>query len=68
MPDDLTVPLDWVRASGDSSAMLDDLQANILRSHARDHLTVLFLWFVSAEAGRQFLPGEPRVGEAYREG
>jgi deferrochelatase/peroxidase EfeB len=55
MPVDLTVPLDWLRASGDSSAMLDDLQANILRSHARDHLTVLFLWFVGAEAGRQFL-------------
>jgi deferrochelatase/peroxidase EfeB len=55
MPVDLNVPLDWTRASGDASAMLDDLQANILRSHARDHLTVLFLWFVTPAGGREFL-------------
>jgi deferrochelatase/peroxidase EfeB len=55
MPVDLTVPLVWVRACGDSSAMLDDLQANILKAHARDHLTMLFLRFADAAAGRHFL-------------
>lgn len=55
MPVDLTVPLDWTRASGDAGAMLDELQANILKGHARDHLTVIFLWFVSPADGRRFL-------------
>ncbi|SEP52828.1 Dyp-type peroxidase [Amycolatopsis saalfeldensis] len=42
---DLTSTLAWTTASGDAATMLDELQPNILKAHARDHLSVLFLRF-----------------------
>jgi Dyp-type peroxidase family len=35
--------LDWKAAAGDDAALLDDLQANILKGHVREHLCLLFL-------------------------
>lgn len=42
---DLTTTLAWTTASGDAATMLDELQPNILKAHARDHLSALFLQF-----------------------
>jgi len=55
MPVDLTVPLDWKNAAGDAETMLEQLQANILRPHVREHLSVLFVNFGDATEGRAFL-------------
>jgi Dyp-type peroxidase family len=52
---DLTQPLAWKRATGDASVMLDELQANILKGHVRDCLSVLLVRFASARDGRAFL-------------
>ena len=51
----LDAPISWMNATGDNAKMLDDLQPNILRAHARDYLTVLFVRFGTAAAGRTFL-------------
>ncbi|WPP01773.1 hypothetical protein SFA35_10655 [Pseudomonas sp. HR96] len=51
----LTNSIAWKDASGDDLAMLENLQPNILKEHARDHSTLLFLQFASASAGRSFL-------------
>jgi deferrochelatase/peroxidase EfeB len=45
MPVDLTLPLAWKTADPDESAMLADLQANILKGHGRNHTANLFLRF-----------------------
>ncbi len=54
-PVDLDRTLSWRTATGDDATMLDELQANILHPHARDHLSVLFLSFDDAAEGRAFL-------------
>jgi len=54
----LNVPLSWkaaVAAGGDAADMLDNLQANILKGHVRDNLSLLFLHFGDAVDGRAFL-------------
>lgn len=55
MPVDLTTPLDWKNATGDTATMLEQAQANILHSHVREHLAVLFLNFGDPAEGRDFL-------------
>lgn len=45
MPLNMSAPLAWEKADGEQAAMLDDLQPNILKGHARDFLTLLFLRF-----------------------
>lgn len=51
---DLNAPLSW-RPAVDAVEMLDNLQANILTPHVRDHLRVLFLNLGDALAARTFL-------------
>jgi hypothetical protein len=41
MPVDLNTSLAWKTATGDSLAMLKQLQPNILKGHVREHLQVL---------------------------
>jgi Dyp-type peroxidase family len=61
MPVDLDNPelLSWVNATGDADTMLQNLQANILKGHVRDHLHILLLQFGEGEEGtaeaREFL-------------
>lgn len=38
----LNKPFSWESATGDDSAMLDDLQPNIIKAHTREFLKVLF--------------------------
>ncbi|WP_424886835.1 Dyp-type peroxidase [Streptomyces sp. XH2] len=45
MPVDLKNPLSWKNATGDADTMLQNLQANILKGHVRDHLGILLLQF-----------------------
>jgi Dyp-type peroxidase family len=45
MPVNLTVPLNWETAGGDTRRMLEDLQGNILKGHGREHTAHLFLNF-----------------------
>lgn len=52
---ELKQPLTWTTAKDDASTMLDQLQPNILKSHVRDHLSVLLLHFGDAADGRAFL-------------
>ncbi len=47
--------LSWKNAVADDAIMLDQLQPNIVKGHVREHLSILFLSFESAEAGRTFL-------------
>jgi Dyp-type peroxidase family len=55
MPVQIDQPLSWKTASGDNAVMLDALQANILKGHVRDHLTLLFLKFSDQAGARNFL-------------
>ncbi len=55
MPVDLTNPLAWKTASGDASAMLGQLQPNILKGHVREHLRILLVQFSDKAEGRAFL-------------
>jgi Dyp-type peroxidase family len=55
MPVTLKTSLSWKGASGDDAIMLDNLQANILKGHTRDFLTLLFLKFDDVKSGRDFL-------------
>ncbi|WP_330318697.1 hypothetical protein OG301_04145 [Streptomyces platensis] len=61
MPVDLNNPLSWKNATGDADTMLQNLQANILKGHVREHLHILLLQFgQGAEAiaeARAFLTG-----------
>jgi len=51
---DLSAPLAW-RAAVDAVEMLDNLQANILTPHVRDHLRVLMLDLADSLSARTFL-------------
>jgi Dyp-type peroxidase family len=54
----LNSTLSWkaaLQAGGDAAEMLTNLQANILKGHVRDHLSLLFLHFDDAADGRAFL-------------
>jgi Dyp-type peroxidase family len=55
MPVTLDRPFSWQTAGLDDRRMLDGLQPNILKAHVREFLTVLFLRFDQAAAGRTFL-------------
>jgi Dyp-type peroxidase family len=55
MPVDTTHTLHWSSATGDAAVMLEQLQANILKGHVRDHLSVIFLRFDVEAEGRAFL-------------
>jgi Dyp-type peroxidase family len=55
MPVNLDTPLAWKTATGDASEMLSQLQPNIVKAHARDHLQVLFLQFSDKAEARTFL-------------
>ncbi|GAA3583788.1 Dyp-type peroxidase [Nonomuraea rosea] len=59
MPVDLNnaLPLAWDSATldADTKAMLDNLQPNIVRSHVREHLSVLFVRFNDMAEGRAYL-------------
>jgi Dyp-type peroxidase family len=52
---DLNKPLAWSTAEGDAKAMLNELQANILKGHVREHLSVLLLRFEDPVGGAAFL-------------
>ncbi len=54
---ELRAPFSWKTVGGDTAAMLDELQPNILKGHARDHLTLLFLRFDDSGAARAFVRG-----------
>ncbi|MGV1767741.1 hypothetical protein G6L29_30345 [Agrobacterium rhizogenes] len=51
----LNKPFSWESATGDDSAMLDDLQPNIIKAHTREFLKVLFLRFDDQTKARAFL-------------
>ena len=51
----LAVPLAWTQATAEEKAMLQDLQANILKGHGRPHTAHLFLRFGAAAPARQWL-------------
>jgi Dyp-type peroxidase family len=55
MPADLTAPFSWKNGPPESVAVLDELQANIVKAHVRDHLSVLFLSFGDAAEAKAFL-------------
>ncbi len=55
MPVDLTKPLAWKTATGDTSAMLSQLQPNILKGHVRDHMRIMLLQFSDKAEARAFL-------------
>lgn len=55
MPVTLDQPISWKTATADDAAMLDNLQPNIVKPHTRDFLSLLFLSFDGAEAGRALL-------------
>jgi Dyp-type peroxidase family len=55
MPVDLKKPLAWKTATGDAAAMLAQLQPNILKGHARDHLQILLVQFSDKVQARAFL-------------
>ncbi|MCB1883638.1 MAG: hypothetical protein KDG89_06530 [Geminicoccaceae bacterium] len=61
MTDKLAQPLAWTEWSSDAAtkALLDDLQANILKGHGRDHTANLFLAFdgYDPDAARLALAG-----------
>jgi Dyp-type peroxidase family len=55
MPVNLNQLLTLASATADEQAMLDNLQANILRPHVRDHMSILFLSFADQAEARAFL-------------
>ena len=54
---ELRSPFSWQTVGGDTATMLAELQPNILKGHARDYLTLLFLRFDQAVAARAFVRG-----------
>lgn len=55
MPVNLNTSLAWKTATGDSLAMLKQLQPNILKGHVREHMQCLFLQFFDKAEARAFL-------------
>ena len=55
MPVNLNQLLTLAGATAAEQAMLDSLQANILRPHVRDHMSILFLNFADQAEARAFL-------------
>jgi Dyp-type peroxidase family len=47
--------ISWKNPLPDDRTMLDNLQANIIKGHTRDFLTLLFLSFGDAKSGRDFV-------------
>lgn len=66
----LNAPFSWQTATGDMKTVLEGLQPNILKGHTREFLTVLFIQFDTAIAGRKLLKslvsvsGKPLVKSA----
>jgi len=54
-PVDLARTLAWRTATGSSRRMLEELQANILIGHVREHMSILLFRFDDRSAGRSFL-------------
>lgn len=52
---DLSRPLAWRQASPTERALLQDLQANILKGHGRRHVLQLLLHFDAADPARRWL-------------
>jgi Dyp-type peroxidase family len=55
MPVNLDKPLTLANATPDDLVMLNNLQANILRPHVREHMSILFLNFADQVEARSFL-------------
>jgi len=55
MPVDLSAPFSWKQGPPETVAILDDLQANIIKAHVRDHLSMLFLCFWDSAEAKTFL-------------
>ena len=55
MPVNLNAPLAWTNADAAEKAMLQDLQANILKGHGRKNTANLFLRFGAPAPARQWL-------------
>ncbi len=55
MPVDLSKPLAWKAATGDTSAMLSQLQPNIVKAHVREHMRILLVQFSDRAEARAFL-------------
>ena len=55
MPVNLNDSLAWKTATGDSLAMLKQLQPNILKGHVREHMQILFIQFSDEAQARTFL-------------
>ena len=55
MPVNLNQVLTLAGATADEQAMLDSLQANILRPHVREHMSILCLNFADQAEARAFL-------------
>jgi Dyp-type peroxidase family len=51
----LTQPLSWESATGDAASMLRELQANIVKAHVRDYLSVLLLHFGQRDQAKALL-------------
>jgi Dyp-type peroxidase family len=51
----LTEPLDWRNTNDQDRALLDNLQANVLTGHVREHFAAWFLSFADAAEARAFL-------------
>ena len=60
MPVDLSKPLAWKTATGDTSAMLSQLQPNIVKAHVREHMRILLVQFADKAEGRAFLKAVAR--------
>ena len=66
MPLTLTEPLTWTAGDPDADALLDNLQANIVKGHVRDHLTVMFLHFDEPSEAPAFLHAVGRLAKSAR--
>lgn len=62
----LTKPLDDLVISTQEKSFLQDLQANILKGHGREHVALVFLAIKEVNKARKFLHGFP-VTSAFRQ-